>query len=157
MFLGSLEQVAQSIDQPLSAEARTGLETALRYFQEAAPKHTADEEESLFPRLRAVQDRDLQNILQQLALLEQDHRWADQVHGQADELGRRALEAGSLNHPEALRFRAAVNELRATYQQHIQFEDEVLFPLAARWLSADEKSAIAVEMAARRKIPFVKL
>ena len=32
----------------LNEEHRGPLETALRYFREAAPKHTADEEESLF-------------------------------------------------------------------------------------------------------------
>src|SRR6266508_6992047 len=31
-------------------------EAGLRYFREAAPKHTLDEEESLFPRLRLRKD-----------------------------------------------------------------------------------------------------
>lgn len=52
MFLGSLERVAARVDQPFSSEFRSAPEAALRYFHEAAPKHMADEEESLFPRLR---------------------------------------------------------------------------------------------------------
>lgn len=51
MFLGSLQHVAEVIDRPLTDDARAALESALRYFRESAPKHTADEEESLFPRL----------------------------------------------------------------------------------------------------------
>jgi len=51
MFLRVLEGVALVIDRPLTGESRSALESALRYFREAAPKHTADEEESLFPRL----------------------------------------------------------------------------------------------------------
>jgi Hemerythrin HHE cation binding domain len=49
MFLGTLEKVAAQIDQPLVDDARRSLESALRYFREAVPKHTADEEQSGFP------------------------------------------------------------------------------------------------------------
>ncbi|HKU28636.1 MAG TPA: hemerythrin domain-containing protein, partial [Candidatus Sulfotelmatobacter sp.] len=52
MFLGTLVAVAEKIHQPPSQEMVRALEGALRYFSQAAPKHTADEEESLFPRLR---------------------------------------------------------------------------------------------------------
>ena len=45
MFLRVLEGVALVIDRPLTGESRSALESALRYFREAAPKHTADEEE----------------------------------------------------------------------------------------------------------------
>ena len=54
MFMQVLERVAQTIDSSPEEEVRQSLETALRYFREAAPKHTADEEESLFPRLSTV-------------------------------------------------------------------------------------------------------
>src|SRR5579864_2122594 len=63
MFLGSLQRVADAIDRPLTEEARSALESALRYFRESAPKHTADEEESLFPRLRQIQDSEIENAL----------------------------------------------------------------------------------------------
>ena len=48
MFLGALEGVASVIDRPLTKETRAALDSALRHFREAAPKHTADEQESLF-------------------------------------------------------------------------------------------------------------
>src|SRR5579859_305178 len=38
MFLGSLQHVANVIDRPLTEEARSALESALRYFRESAPK-----------------------------------------------------------------------------------------------------------------------
>ena len=41
------------------------------------------------------------------------------------------------------------------YNQHIKVEDELVFPLAARMLSDAEKSAIAEEMASRRKVRVV--
>ena len=40
----------------LSPSEPAQLDSALTYFAVAAPKHTADEEQSLFPRLRAAHD-----------------------------------------------------------------------------------------------------
>jgi len=51
-----LKELRRSSISPLTEETRAALESALRYFREAAPKHTADEEESLFPRMRQKRD-----------------------------------------------------------------------------------------------------
>src|SRR6266567_4355417 len=40
MFLRALERVAAVVDRPSTDETRAALESALRYFREAAPKHT---------------------------------------------------------------------------------------------------------------------
>ena len=54
-FLGVLVRVAaEARGGPLNAEHRQAMETALSYFHRAAPLHTADEEEDLFPELRRV-------------------------------------------------------------------------------------------------------
>src|SRR5579871_576381 len=87
MFLGSLRRVADLIDRPLTEEARSALESALRYFREAAPKHTADEEESLFPRLRRTHSHEIQAALATLDTLEDDHRKAEALHAEVDALG----------------------------------------------------------------------
>jgi hypothetical protein len=63
MFLGLLQRVAPVIDSSLTADARTALETSLRYFQEAAPKHIEDEEESVFPRLRRMSNPEIERAL----------------------------------------------------------------------------------------------
>jgi iron-sulfur cluster repair protein YtfE (RIC family) len=151
MFLGSLQQVGVLIHKPLSADAHAALESALRYFREAAPKHTADEEQSLFPRLRQVHDPDVKAALERLEPLENEHRQADLLHAEVDHLGRKCLEAGDLSTIEANRFRQAVAQLISIYKEHIHIEDEVVFPLAGRLLSKTDKAAIASEMAARRK------
>jgi hypothetical protein len=57
-----------------------------------APKHTADEEHSLFPRLRASGDP-----LPELDALESDHAAADNWHVEIDQIGRQRLVEGSLN------------------------------------------------------------
>ena len=151
MFLGTLVRVSEFADRPLDADARTALEASLKYFREAAPKHTADEEESLFPRLRKMQDAEVEAAIRALDPLEHEHRRADLLHAQVDQLGRQWLEAGPLPPTDAERFRTGVAQLASIYKEHIRIEDEVVFPLAGRVLSSQDKAAIASEMAARRK------
>jgi hemerythrin-like domain-containing protein len=151
MFLGSLDRASKMVDEPLSADSRSALDAALRYFREAAPKHTADEEESLFPRLRQMSNPELQDAIRTLAPLEQEHRRADALHADVDRLGRACLEHGPLSTEDARLFREAIAELLSIYKEHIRIEDEVVFPVAGRVLSHADKSAIAGEMSARRK------
>ncbi len=152
MFLKSLERVASVIDRPLTEANRTALDSALRYFREAAPKHTADEEESLFPRLRQIDLHDVVSAIQRLQLLEHDHVLAGSLHAKVEELGQRCLASGSLEFTDAEKFRNAVSTLVTIYTQHITVEDNFIFPLAARLLSSTDKAAIAEEMAARRNL-----
>ena len=151
MFLGSLERVAAVIHEPLQPDVRGALEASLRYFREAAPKHTADEEESLFPRLRQVRRPEVDAAIKQLEPLENEHRRADHLHAEVDRLGLRAVQQGSLTANEARQFQEYVAELSSIYAEHIRIEDEVVFPVAGRVLSPPEKAEIAKEMAARRK------
>src|SRR6516225_12308775 len=91
MFLGALQRVAAVIDRPLTDEAREALASALRYFRESAPKHTADEEESLFPRLRQLRSTSVEHALSKIDELEKEHHWAETLHKEVDDLGRRYL------------------------------------------------------------------
>lgn len=65
---------------PLSSMDRDGLHAALAYFATAAPTHTADEEESLFPRLRRSADAAAQEALAVIDRLERDHGITDEHH-----------------------------------------------------------------------------
>ncbi len=158
MFIRALDYVAKSSDQALSDENRRSLDLSLRYFREAAPKHTADEEESLFPRLRKISDERLQAALNRLDELEKDHRWAEPLHATADELGTKYLADGQLSPEDARAFRDAVHKLHEMYGRHIEVEDREVFPIAKRMLSAEEQKAIANEMQDRRGLnPVVQL
>lgn len=157
MFMGSLENVAKVIDTAPTQDARQALETALRYFREAAPKHIADEEESLFPRLRELRSPEVENAFSSLEDLEGDHRWAEGLHAKVEDLGGEYLLREKLSEGQVVEFRAAVAQLSAMYQRHIAVEDGTLFPLAAKALSDGDKQAIAAEMAKRRAVPLVSL
>ncbi len=155
MFMGALQVVADVCDQPLTGEVRRALDLALRYFREAAPKHTADEEQSLFPRLRQIDNPELQIALAHLDALEEDHRWAEPLHDIVDLIGTEFLTKGELSPAKARDFRDAVSQLAEMYRRHIEVEDKQVFPVAARVVSAELKAEIAKEMAARRAIKQV--
>ena len=150
MFLGSLRQVAERLDQPLSPEARSALDASLRYFRESAPKHTADEEESIFPRLRQMNHPEVETAIKRLDPLEREHQRADALHHEVDQLGRKYFGGEVLSPHEVQRFRDSVAELASIYKEHIRIEDEVVFPIAGKLLTASDKAAIAEEMAHRR-------
>lgn len=152
MFLGSLEALAKRIDSPLTPENRRGLKAALRYFGESASKHNADEEESLFPRMRRNRHPEIQAALAKLDTLEREHRWAAPLHAEVERLGAIYLSGKRLSPEEVEGFRRAVSELGAMYREHIRVEEDVVFPAAARLLSRDERTAMGEEMAARRQV-----
>ena len=156
--MGSLQAVAATSDRPLTDQTRRSLDLALRYFREAAPKHTADEEDSLFPRLRRIKSPELEAALQKLDTLEVDHRWAEPLHATVEQLGLAYLGAGSLSAGDSTCFRDAVERLATMYRRHIEVEDREVFPIAARLLPKHEQEAIAREMAARRNVsPVVSI
>lgn len=156
MFLRSLQVVA---DGPanLDEERRRALDLALRYFRESAPKHTADEEESLFPRLREINNEQVTRAMARVEELERDHREADALHQKVDELGTLWLDSGEMSAGDMRTFREAVRRLGEIYPHHIEVEDKLLFPAADQALSSKQKSEIAIEMAGRRSVKLTTL
>jgi hemerythrin-like domain-containing protein len=157
MFLGALERVALVIDRSPTDDTRAAPESALCYFREAAPKHTADEEESLFPRLRQMNLSDVESAVERLEALEHDHVLTASLYTEVEELGQRYLATGRLEAAGVKVFREAIASLVSIYKQHIDIEDNLVFPLAARLLAASDKSAIAGEMAASRELRIVDI
>jgi len=151
MFLGVLNRVAaEGKGRNLNAEQRSAFENALKYFRDAAPKHTDDEEQSLFPRLRSSQHSLAMTTLDSLAALEADHTAAARDHGLVDSLGRKWVDCESLSDEEYGSLGEALRRLSSMYAHHIVVEDSELFPLAARVLQPEELASIGEEMAARR-------
>ena len=151
-FLHVLATVAdEAAGGALSPHDRTALEGALTYFAVAAPKHTADEESSLFPRLRHSTAPEIAATLAALEALERDHDEADAHHAAVERLGRRWVSEGRLQPDEAVALREHLARLRALYERHIAIEDQGVFPAAARVLGDAQLAEIGREMAARRR------
>ena len=155
MFLETLAAAGKVMHEPPSDDAARALQAALVYFRQAAPKHTADEEESLFPRLRGREEAELRSALSTLDRLEKDHDTVSPLHAAVERLAETFLETGSLSASHIQAFQTAVARLQEIYREHIRVEDSMVFPLAARLLNESQKSAIAQEMAARRKVPLL--
>jgi hemerythrin-like domain-containing protein len=143
---------AEAAGGPLTAAHGRALEASLRYFAIAAPKHTADEEESLFPRLRDSPDPAAAAAMILVDRLERDHHEADVHHSAVAMLVQRWLAEDHLSPSETRELRERLAQLKHLYQRHIMVEDEELFPAAARLLDAAQLRQIGREMAARREI-----
>jgi hemerythrin-like domain-containing protein len=150
-FLRALIIVAeQARGGALDQRQREALETALRYFREAAPKHTADEEESLFPRMRQCAGVESKEALAKIQALEADHQVAKDDHDSVEALGQKWLASGNLNPDETHHLTAALQRLQSIYERHIAVEDNDIFPLAAKVLPAETLREVGREMAQRR-------
>ena len=149
-FLGVLVVLSSKSGGALSDEQRAALDTALRYFREAAPKHTRDEEDSLFPRLRSMENPAVKAALGRVGRLEEDHARMDHCHAEVDRLGQTWLAAGTLAPADAARFYELLVGMEKTYREHIAIEEGEVFPAAAAALAESERADIGGEMAARR-------
>lgn len=155
-FLGTLQTIAnEKRGRPLDAKYRRALETALKYFRDAAPKHTEDEEEDLFPALRSLGQADLEQVLSRIDRLENDHSLAGKWHMVCDEIGRRWLRDDGLCLRDAAQFEIVLSLLARLYRSHIAIEEHEIFPIAQTALSGPEKAAIGRSMASRRGIAFI--
>ena len=144
-FLGVLMKLSETKQGgAFDQEEAASLLSALDYFRDAAPKHTADEEESLFPRMRAA------GALAGLSDLESDHQVAESAHREVDALGRRWLAEGRLPEGPARRMTGLLGQLAEMYSRHIAVEDHEIFPEAARVLNAGQLAAVGREMKTRR-------
>ncbi len=151
-FLDTLIRVAEKAPCPLPDEYRRALTTARHYFDQAAPRHTEDEEDSLFPRLRAMDDPEAKKVLARLKALEADHRTARVDHERVDQVTDRWLEGGTIDEDSRRELIEVLHRLRRLYTEHIRLEDEEVFPAAQRLLDEQQLQAIGDEMARRRDI-----
>lgn len=158
-FLEILQRVAREYSgRPLDAKAADAVRTAKRYFSYAAPKHTADEEKSLFPRMKAAVAAGKTPPCEALARLEDDHQHADAMHARVDTLlglwlGGSEVEGGGaavLPPGQAAELSSLLDSLRELYRDHIRVEETEVFPLAGRLLTAPDLAEMGQEMRARR-------
>jgi hemerythrin-like domain-containing protein len=149
LFLHILCTVAeQASGRTLNTEESKAVAAALHYFQESGPRHNADEEESLFPRLRAAQ---VNSPLSDLAHLEDDHRRAEQLHRKVEALFQKWIVSSTLASAEHAQLLAATADLRHIYTAHIHLEESTIFPHAAQVLDSAAITAMSIEFQNRRK------
>jgi hemerythrin-like domain-containing protein len=155
-FLHALQQVTAEVHgRPLEDKYRTALEAALNYFRHAAPRHTADEEDDLFPLLRSLMSPGMRETLAHVDRLKDEHRIAAELHRKVDELATRWLRQDCLSEPESAQLEKVLAALADLYRSHIAMEEREVFPLAQQLLAQGQREALGRRMASRRGVPFM--
>ena len=146
-FLGIICVVVdRARGRSLSDEERDAVKAALDYFRTGGQRHTADEEESLFPRLRKADAKSFGEIDR----LEDDHHDANELHGSIEHLYSVWIESGCLGMEETLLF-SQTARLKQLYSDHIQVEETIVFARASQVLDSETIVAIGTEFRIRRK------
>ena len=143
-------EVVRGADTGKLATAFAAVDVACNHFAIAGVRHTLDEEISLFPRLRDLGGAAGREALAAISDLEFQHRTAELLHSEFDDLVRYFPRDGSADTREIDYFNQIVSELAVLYRPHILLENNLVFPIAASVLPASEIQQIAREMRARR-------
>jgi hemerythrin-like domain-containing protein len=147
-FLGILCGVVDRAQgRSLSDEERDAIRAALQYFRTGGQRHTADEEESLFPRLRKSNAKSFEEIDR----LEDDHHEANDLHGSVERLYSAWIESDGLGLEEVQQLRSQTTRLKQLYSDHIQVEETIVFARAIQVLDSYAIAAIGTEFRFRRK------
>jgi len=117
-----------------------------RYYTLALPLHEADENESVYPRLRSLLPAGALADANQ-AMLDQ-HREIDVLVAQLIPLWHTIQTRPGLAPASA----ALAARLLAAWTTHLQLEENIIFPAVRRLLSPAEQSAIREEMSLRRQM-----
>ena len=126
-----------------AAEAATAV---VRYFDIAAPKHHADEEEDLLPALfEAVAGSDAVCLRDMAEALHADHDALNQQWAALRPLLCQVM-AGQTVRLDA----ADVQAFATRYRAHIDFEEAEVLPMAERLLSVEAMDVIGLSMRRRR-------
>jgi hemerythrin-like domain-containing protein len=147
-FLGILCVVVDRAQgRSLNSEERDAVKAALQYFRTGGHRHTADEEGSLFPRLRESDAGSLAEIDR----LEGDHREANDLHGSIERLYSEWIASGELRSYDALQLKVLNERLKRLYSDHIHVEETIVFVRAVQVLDSHAIAAIGTEFRFRRK------
>jgi hemerythrin-like domain-containing protein len=148
-IIGDAVSALRLTEPVLRAEAAAALDYELALFEVLTAYHKQDEEQSLFPRLRAKADSD-PALAELLRELESEDRTADEVlDGLAECLRKIAGRPGPGADAQLARLEALAASLNEIYRPHIARENEALLPKCADLLTAPELESMRQEMQRR--------
>ncbi len=131
------------------------IDTVLNLFFTTGVKHTLDEEESLFPRMRQYGDSIVSEVFDVIGQLETQHKRAVSIENSIKKMYLDMVTKEEPDENKLLLFNDLGESLYDLYRPHIQMENEFVFPAAAEILSHEELLAVGREMYQRRK-PAIK-
>lgn len=125
-------------------QAQQAAKAIMRYFDTAGKFHHQDEEENLFPLLRATQNADADELIKRLL---DDHKAME-----AAWLNLRNQLQGIAGGHSATLDRSIVADFSLAYDHHIMLENTKLLPLADQLLNRQQLQDLGKKMAARRGV-----
>jgi hemerythrin-like domain-containing protein len=148
--LGTLERLVPHVAaHGPDAAARQAAQAVMRYFDTAGEAHNQDEDEDLFPLVRAAAARDGRHeIGATLYELEREHENMDRLYSEVrarlDAIATGEAERGALDADLVARF-------AWIYRRHMQLESDLVLPYARQALESGECAMLAERMTARRR------
>lgn len=144
-FIDVAQRIAASPNAP-PEEIREAATRVRRYFDEALPRHVADEEQSILPRL-AGKDPELDRALAQMHAEHHEHeRPLSRLLSLMRELERAPERANDLS----AELGRISSELAAALGEHLANEEAIVFPAIRERLSEEDRRAISAELRQRR-------
>ncbi len=125
--------------------ALEAIRTCCQFLVTSGAMHTADEEQSLFLRMRPLLSPSEADFVNSL---EAEHREVELIYEDLKQLVGRMHTEFTMD--LGRQFVDLAERLRSRYRKHIQAEDQTLIALVTRSLGADQIAQIAREMRVRR-------
>ena len=131
-------------------QAQQAAQAVLRYFDQAAVDHHADEEQDLFPALlESMAGSDAVCLRELIDVLTRQHRVLE-AHWRALRRALLPVAAGE----SATVAASLVERLVTAYAEHTALEERELLPLAGRLLSDEALNGLGRAMRRRRGVPL---
>jgi hemerythrin-like domain-containing protein len=144
--LATLERVIPHLESRRE-EALAAIHGSLRFFDTNGSWHTADEEESLFPRMSALMSEEERGFVDTLSA---EHQEAENVYHALKQTVS-ALKKENPCQPETMEeYKTLCGRLCSIYRAHIQAEDARIPEMGHRLLGEEALEQISQEMKLRR-------
>lgn len=129
--------------------ARNAAQAVMRYFDTAGEAHNRDEDEDLFPLIRAAAARDGRHeIGATLYELEREHENMDRLWSEV----RARLDAIATGRAGQPGLDAdLVTRFAWIYRRHMQLESDLLLPYARQVIESGQRAMLGTRMAERRR------
>jgi iron-sulfur cluster repair protein YtfE (RIC family) len=141
------ERLSLSVGAP-AAEVSDAARSLIAYFTKALPKHVADEDFTIAPRLHEAAVT--QVVRDALSSMSEQHEQIDALLDSLLPRWRQLADHGALLALMPPEFARASEALRKKMEAHLSLEEETIFPAMRRYLSPDSEGAILREMRERR-------
>lgn len=138
------------LTHPVDNNARSAAADVLRYFDLAAPLHHQDEEMHVFPPLLANGDEAIREAVHRL---QEDHRQMQGAWLPARKVLQSIAEGNAASWTPLRNAQTqALLAFSSLYAQHIETEEQVVYPQARRQLTHPALAAMRQDMMSRRGV-----